>query len=123
MSDVWMLYLFTRLDSLQTGLGFVTFMGGVAFVLAIAFIWSYIAVEIRREDRAPAYKQLRIYGTLAVLAWMAVGLLYLLTPSSKDMAVIVGGKVTLDAIRSPQAQEVGGLVLDVVREKLKDAGK
>ncbi len=123
MSDVWMLYLFTRLDSLQTGLGFVTFMGGVAFVLAIAFIWSYIAVEMRREDRAPAYKQLRIYGTLAVLAWMAVGLLYLLTPSSKDMAVIVGGKVTLDAIRSPQAQEVGGLVLDVVREKLKDAGK
>jgi len=45
------------------------------------------------------------------------------TPPARRLAIILGGKVAIDAIRSPQAQEVGGLVLDVVREKLKEAAK
>lgn len=58
----------------------------------------------------------KLVAALGVLLTIAIAV-----PSQKDLAIIVGGRFALEAARSPEAREVGGLVMDAVRATLRSA--
>ena len=115
MSDVLLLYLFTRLDSANVALA----VGAFASLLGCALLGFYIAGTPPKEQLE---KVLVWLNRMAAILVTLVCLLVLL-PNQKEAAIIIGGKVALDAIRTPEAKEIGQDVLNVVRKTLKEASK
>lgn len=116
MSEVLLLYLFTRLDSANDALA----VGALASLLGCALLGFYIAAETLPKEKLE--KALVWLNRMAAILVTLVCLLVLL-PNQKEAAIIIGGKVALDAIRTPEAKEIGQDVLNVVRKTLKEASK
>ena len=110
MNETFLLYLFTRLDALNT----VLFV--FVFCLAFAAGMAVLAVFIEGAQ----FKPLAITTTAALLFFT---LLAVAVPTQKDVAIIVGGSMAISAAKSPQAQEIGGLVYDAIKKQLKEAAK
>ena len=110
MSEVFLLYLFTRLDAIS---GFLTI--GCFFSFVIGFTAALMhAVEFEISPR--------------LFKWMGVacvvfGLAAVFVPTQKDMAIIVGGKFAIDAARSPEGKQVRGLVYDAIMKQLRESAK
>lgn len=114
MTDYLLLYLFTRLDSLRIVIVVAT------IALAVLQVLSFFAIS--DGDGVGALKDNKTWGrSLIVSLFLVMGIVAI--PSSKDLAIIVGGKIAADAVRSPEAAEIGGLVYDAIRQKLKEAAK
>jgi len=110
MTDVLLLYLFTRVDVLVT----VGIIGAVVTsVIGVAICVIHVSDY---DEMYPHWR--RLAAALAAFVALAV-----VVPDQKSLAIIVGGKVALDAARSPEAQEIGGLVLDAIRSTLKEPAK
>jgi hypothetical protein len=110
MNDVLLLYLFTRVD---------TFIGMASTTLGIGSLIYAFSIAFRKiEMDLPPWRP-RMCGVIATCLLTII----LFVPSQKDLAIIVGGKYALDAVRSPQAAELSGLVMDAVRATLKNATK
>ena len=119
MSDVLLLYLFTRLDAVQFVIVGVSTVCLLAAVVALLGWCVEVDIE-RRPGKIAAWKRCASrFGAAAACGFV----LFAFVPSSKGMAIILGGKWTIDALRSPEAKEVGGLLMDAVKAKLKDAAK
>ena len=116
MNDVLLLYLFTRLDALATLFGVLAMVGAV--VAGMCTLYAFIECY-NEDDRKVPVRFAKLAATCAICA----GVLSALTPSTRDMAIIVGAKVTLDAIRSPEAAEISSAVKDAVLKKLREAAK
>lgn len=110
MSDVLLLYLFTRLDAL-IGLGAI---GAVMAVVTGFGAMMFYSVE--HDEMYPHWRK----HAAALAAFVA---LIVITPSKSDMAIIVGGKIALDAARSDTGQEIAGEVVAAIRAQLKEAAK
>lgn len=110
MSDVLLLYLFTRLDAL-IGLGVLGAVMAVATGLAAMMFYG-----IENDEMYPHWRK----HAVAMVAFVA---LVVITPSKSDMAIIVGGKIALDAARSDTGQEIAGEVMAAIRAQLKEAAK
>lgn len=118
MSDVLLLYLFTRLDSIEGLAWAIAVVGAMGAVVAIAI------VGMLAEDGAELGTQLMLRWAKRLSVCAAIGAVVLVVvPNQKEAAIIVGGKMTIDAIRSPEAAEIGSAVKDAVLKKLKDAAK
>jgi len=113
MTDILLLYLFTRLDVLTALLQVSLMIGAIAGGVVLLFA-SMLAAET--ED----WSSVKKYAPRGAVALILLAVLHVATPSSKDLALIVGGKIAVDAIRSPQAQEMSQMVLDAVRKKLNE---
>lgn len=113
MTDILLLYLFTRLDVL-TALLKVSLVIGVVAGGGVLFFACMTASE---QDDCSWVKK---YAPRGAVALILLAVLHVATPSSKDLAIIVGGKIAVDAIRSPQAQEMSQMVLEAVRKKLNE---
>ena len=107
MNEALLLYLFTRVDVIH----------GVAVILLIissAGLLLWQMVEHADTGKFPKIQRWK---------WMVLAVLFaitLLVPRQKDLAIIIGGTYALEAARSPEAKELGGMVLDVVRAQLKE---
>ncbi len=123
MSDILLLYLVTRagaIGSLFGNVAIAILMFG-AFGLLARGVW--ISDLVPGDEEAAAWRQWRrIAVCLAVMAATS-GFLGVAIPNSKDMAIIIGGKIALDAARSETSQEIGAEVLAAVRAQLKAAAK
>ncbi len=133
MNEVVLLYLFTRLDAIGTFLFLVSF---VAFMASIALIGIALSSASQDPDdwtspdfKRKAAKQLAmapVFRRRAIIAGcvgLVAALLTVATPSQKDMAIIVGGKLAIDAAKSEKGQELAGAVYDAVMAQLKKASK
>lgn len=108
MTDVLLLYLFTRVNVLLV----LATLAMVASAMMCFFIPMYRDIEFGERPSAKAIR--------APLVGMAIAVsVLLLVPSKSDLAIIIGGKVALDAARSDEAKEIGGLVLDAVKRTLR----
>ncbi len=107
MNETLLLYLFTRIDTFIA----IATLGGIVGVAALA-IWNIIrSTERGIPPRVPLWAGVALSFALAIT---------LFVPSQKNLAIIIGGTYALEAARSPEAKELGGLVLDVVRAQLKE---
>lgn len=114
MSELFLLYLFTRLDDVRLFL--VLFVLLSAFVVFLCFVPFQLESDLteRPEYWAKVGKRWYVAGMVAAVAFVAV-------PSSNQLAVIVGGKFVIDAAKSDKAQELGGALYDAVMAQLKKA--
>lgn len=112
MSEVLMLYLFTRLDAVGV---FAVIVAHISFG-ALALLSGVGFVE--KNDEAKRIARVYALPVFCVSAMLAV-----LVPSSKDLALIVGGKLAIDAARSEKGRELSSAVYDAVMAKLREAAK
>lgn len=142
MTDVLLLYLFTRLDIVVRLFSLVCVVAFVAFCVA-----TFVRLVARNEmasaqamlDESPApferdhrralaqhkntHQLARRFSTCAGVVFALSLLVAVAVPSKQDFAIIVGGKIALDVGRSETAQEVGQEVLDAIRAQLKKASE
>ena len=111
MSDWMLLYLWTRLDALQAA-GLVMLVAGFAAAV-VAF-----GMGMSESD-----DMLIRIGKRLIVVPVIGAMLAITVPNKTDLAIIVGGKIALDAGRSETAKEVGREVLDAVRAQLKKAAQ
>lgn len=112
MIDIFLLYCWTRLDSIIFLGVFITISAFVlSFVYMVAGNSSYTSKA--EEDAFHEVKRRWFYIGIVVLVFSV------LIPTKTDVAVIVGGKLTIDAIKSPTAQEVGSEVKRIIMNELK----
>lgn len=133
MNDVLLLYLFTRLDAISD-----TFSVLAALCFFLAIVLAAIAAscylqdpddfdselfkkKARRDNAVAPYWRRK--ALIAAAVAFVFGLLNTFTPRSNDIAIIVGGKIALDAARSDKGQEMAGAVYDAILAKLKEAAK
>ena len=110
MTDILFLYLFTRLDAL------ISLFGFLAFIAVISCLGAMFFYGIERDELYPHWRK-------HVAIFIACMTLVTVIPSKSDMAIIVGGKIALDAARSDTGQEIAGEVMAAIRAQLKEAAK
>lgn len=125
MSDVMVLYLFTRVDALNG----ITSTWGVLFSLAaigcilIKFGCRLFVDDTNRNDLEECAKRMTPWATWTVAAAAFFGILYVTVPTQRDMAIIVGGHMAVQAVRSETAQKVYAIVQDMLDEELAKIAK
>lgn len=110
MTDILLLYLFTRLDAL------IALSGFIAFASAVTCLGAMMFYGVERDRLYPHWKK-------HVAIFVACIALTTAIPSKSDMAIIVGGKIALDVGRSETAQEIGQEVVDAIRAQLRKAAE
>jgi len=103
MSDVFLLYLFTRLDALQT---FTWFASAVSAGLVMIF-----AVLIS-ESKQAEIGRFRVSRNWAAVVAVVMAAVHVMVPDKEDAAIIFGGALVAKAVRSDAAAEAAG---DVAR--------
>ena len=113
MSDLFLLYLFTRLDILQGLFTFFTVVLGIVNVVLTAVV---LFEGINSPTVRGRLRWLWIGFVVAVLGTAAI-------PSKADMAVIVGGKFAIDIARSDKAAVLGNALYQWALEQIQENRK
>lgn len=108
MNDVLLLYLFTRLNVLLAAAGVVIVVTAVGLVFAC--MERYVEWG---SGKWPKF----LRPTLAAFCVSAATVI--LVPDQRSLALMVGGKIALDAALSPDAQEISGLVVEQIKDVLR----
>ncbi len=114
MSDLLMLWALTTLPGFAKAVGAAFFItGGLsAFVTMVAF--------------GPGYKSNSkkfVFGSVFSVACFAGALFTAAVPSQQGMAIIVGGKLAIDAAKTDTGKEIGAEVVAAIRKQLQEAAK
>jgi hypothetical protein len=103
MNETFMLYLFTRLDS---------FNGALGFAALFLFIASLIALWVTLfETKRPFFN--KIWWLFAVLM-----VLNIITPTQKDVALILAGSTIMSIARTDEAQRITSKSVRVIEQYL-----
>ena len=108
--ELFLLYLWLKLDGFLIVLFAFLVFGGITY----GFMW------IPRTDSYPTHnvtKFNKIHNRLAGAVLTAL-FLSLVIPSSKDVAILVGGKIALDVAKSPEGNKVATLLRGKANEYL-----
>jgi hypothetical protein len=116
MSDLFWLYLLTRLDAIKAlGIALAVVLGIVALISIIAAAESY------EDDMGKAVSRAKkaVFGLFIVLGFVA------LIPSTSSAMFILGGAAVLDAAKSEPARRIAGKSIQFIErfldEQLKKA--
>lgn len=109
-------------------LGWAAFWGGLVVTAFVAFGCA-INTESARYDGTPAVtfsdnfenKNVKVFRKIA--KWFAIvglilGCLSYLIPSQKDLAIIVGGGLTYQAVTSETGKRIGGKAIGLLEQKI-----
>lgn len=114
MFEIILLYLFTRVDAIAHGFGVLSVVTAIAsgtFLIAMAVAFT------EHSEYAGVLKKWVI--GLAIVSSVAGGL-HVLTPRQKDLAIIVGGYVAVQAITSPTAKKIYSAIEAMLDDALAD---
>lgn len=116
--ELFLLYLFTRLDPMHGALCFLTVapifvgMGSlIGFSCAADFAHSV-------DERANLHLWRKRLVLLSVVVFFAAGIFKVLLPTQKDLAIIVGGYLAIQAASSEPAKKVYSIVNGLLDEQL-----
>lgn len=122
----FMLYLLTSVGKISE----LLMLGGVFFWIAvvasafIVFICMVIASETNDTfkellDKAKEifYKPMRFVVIAGALSYTIGTLL----PTERDLAIIIGGGITYEALNSDKGKEIGGKAVDLLLKKIDEA--
>ena len=108
MNETFMLYLFTRLDSLNGVLAFL----GLCIVLATAASLVVAFFLLSNDEKYPTF-----FHKLWI-ACSAVLLLNIITPTQKDVALILAGSTIMSIAKTDEAQRITSKSVRVVEQYL-----
>jgi len=108
MNETFMLYLFTRLDSLNGILAFL----GVCITLATAASLAVACFLLANDEKYPNFFH-KLW-----LACSAVLLLNIVVPTQKDVALILAGSTIMSIAKTDEAKRITGKSVRVVEQYL-----
>jgi len=108
MNETFMLYLFTRLDSLNGILAFL----GVCITLATAASLAVACFLLAHDEEYPKFFH-KLW-----LACSAVLLLNIVVPTQKDVALILAGSTIMSIAKTDEAQRITSKSVRVVEQYL-----
>ena len=108
MNETFMLYLFTRLDSLNGILAFL----GVCITLATAASLAVACFLLANDENYP-----RFFHKLWI-ACSAVLLLNIIVPTQKDVALILAGSTIMSLAKTEDAKRITSKSVQVVEQYL-----
>ena len=122
----FMLYLLTSVGKISALLK----IGGLFFWLAIAisafviFVCGMISMdtnntfkELIDKSKIMFYEPIRFVLIAGALSYTIGTLL----PTERDLAIIIGGGITYEALNSDKGKEIGGKAVDLLLKKIDDA--
>lgn len=118
--DIFVLYLFTRVDELRSVINYGAFLTLFATIITL-LMWLFVLDEA--PEMIKTCKRWFIGFLVFTTACMS---LKVLVPSQKDIAIIVGGHYALQAAQSGTARKILELVegkLDEEIERIKKPKK
>lgn len=122
----FMLYLLTSVGKISALLkiGGVLFWFAVVTIVIISLVCVPIAaetkwtlVEIKDKAMKIFYKPLRFVLIAGALSYTVGTLL----PTERDLAIIIGGGITYEALNSDKGKEIGGKAVDLLFKKIDEA--
>ena len=113
MNETFMLYLFTRLDSLNGVLAAVTALTVVATVITIV-----IACIMHTHDEAYPSKDHPKFFNKIWLACSVLMLINIIVPTQKDVAIILAGSTIMQIAKTDEAQRITSKSVRVVEQYL-----
>lgn len=119
MSEALVLYLFTRVDDIRSLLFGMTLFGTIA--TAGYFFFVGMLAEDNGNDGFEAISRKR--PALFIAAIVVLALVRVAVPSQKDLAIIVGGVLAVDAAKSTTAKKLLDLVNVTIDAELEKALK
>lgn len=122
----FMLYLLTSVGKISALLKFggVFFWFAVIAVGVIVFVCTMIASDGHSTLEELKDKAMKIFYKPIKFVLIAGGLSYsigVLLPTERDMAIIIGGGITYEALTSDKGREIGGKAVDLLLKKIDDA--
>lgn len=115
MSDIFLLYIFTRADAASDLLSLVTFvstiLAGIWWMAACGALSAYGVPEEKAQRWGKVSKQ------FAIAALVGASLTAML-PSQKDLMFILAGVGVLEVAKSETAQRIAGKSVQVIEQYL-----
>lgn len=115
MSDIFLLYIFTRADAAQNLLVLITFVSAMLTALwwmtACGVFSSYGLLEEKKQRFGKVSKRFAVASLVA--ASLATAL-----PSQKDLMFILAGVGVLEVAKSETAQRIAGKSVQVIEQYL-----
>jgi hypothetical protein len=108
MNETFLLYLFTRLDSLNGILAFL----GVCITLATAASLAVACFLLANDEKYPTFFH-KLW-----LACSAVLLLNIVVPTQKDVAIILAGSTIMSLAKTDDAKRITSKSVQVVEQYL-----
>ena len=108
--DIFLLYLFTRVDSLHAAFFVITMIG--SFIIAFGGLALH-------SDSQDGFKFIKKWCWIPIIA----ALLLVATPRQKDLAIIIGGHYAIEAAQSDTAKKIYAIVTDTLDEKVAEIAK
>ena len=105
-SEIFWLYLVTRLDSVNCLLTLFLVLGTTAYGCFI-FVWTCEGTPAKYKGLVPLWKVLAVVAVLGVLI-----------PTRKDVAFILAGTGVIEAAKTDTAQRIAGKSVSVVEKYL-----
>lgn len=106
MSEIWWLYLLTRLDNISCMLTLFLIIGGIAYAVFI-FVWVC-------EGRPDEYK-----GLVPLWKMFAITTVFItLIPNKNDVAFILAGTGIIETAKSDTAQRLAGKSVSIFEKYL-----
>lgn len=128
--EIFLLYLLMQADSISSALGFVSVVTSVIF--AGAFIGVLVTTgnayeygpdsEHRKEGLARAARIAKWRNKIGCVA-LPLFIACMLFPSTKTLAVMIGGHYALQAVKSDTAQKLLELVNNELDKALNERGR
>lgn len=120
--ELFLVYLWLKLDTFLIILGIISIIGGAA-----VFIQTLVT-EGGCWDKETYYKQSNYLKSMRVVKfWIACVILLFTLPTSKDMAILVGSSIAIDIAKSPEGTKISQLIRkkanDYLDEQLKEVKK
>lgn len=112
--ELLLIYLWLKLDS------FGALLTGVIIAGTLFYFLGWIPRVIEQLDREDDGLGLVFCRWHSRMVWAVCGavMLQLVTPSSKDVAILVGSSIALDVAKSPEGTKVASLLRGKANELL-----
>ena len=121
-----MLYLLTSVGKISE----LLMLGGVFFWIAVVasafiiFICMVLATETKDTFKELINRAKEIFYKPIRFVLIAGALTYsigTLLPTERDLAIIIGGGITYEALNSDKGKEIGGKAVDLLLKKIDEA--
>lgn len=129
MSDIFYLWLFTRADAIQGFFQFLMIVGGmlsaILLIVKLGTVATYadppLKLTLEEIYEKPFYKGTKRWAIFAVILFLVGGLFYMLVPGKRDVAIIVGGHLIVEAVKSPIVQDTAMKLNELIQGELDSA--
>jgi len=112
MSEIWWLYLLTRLDNIQALCTIILLCGGIPYLLLMFFI--FVEKTSFYNDESEKFMQYVWFWKPLVLLMVFMTFI----PSKNDVAFILAGTGIIETAKSDTAQRLAGKSVNVFEKYL-----